>query len=295
MPFNITVIGVGLIGGSFALALKQQGVDVNIVGFSRNEANLKLAKKLKVIDSWSTDAKQAVQNADMVLLCIPMKAMQAVMENIKPFLKQHCIISDAGSVKGSFIKDALAVFKTGLNIVPGHPIAGKQCSGVAEAEASLFESKRVILTPLKDSSQKAIDKVKSLWTACGANVEIMNAQKHDEILASTSHLPHVLAFSLVNALNEIKISSKDSTKKEKLGEAIFKYAAGGFRDFSRIAASDPVMWKDICMTNKDALVEAIEVFQKECEKMKQAIKQSDEEALLQRFKKSQEIRNRFKH
>lgn len=295
MSLNITIVGVGLIGGSFALALKNQGVDANIIGFSRNKANLKLAKELNVIDDWTTDVQKASQNADLVLLCIPMKAMKPVMVSMKAFLPNNCIISDAGSVKGCFVDDALAVFGAPDNIVPGHPIAGKECSGVAEAEADLFANKRVILTPLNGTNKQAVKKVAALWAACGANVEQMDVAKHDQILASTSHLPHVLAFSLVNALNEMQITSNNGQDIEKLGESIFKYAAGGFRDFSRIAASDPVMWKDICITNKNAVIAALDVFQKECEQMKTAINNADEQALLERFKQSQLIRNRFNH
>ena len=291
MPFNITIIGVGLIGGSFALGLKKQGVDARITGCSRNEKNLITAKNLNVIDDWTIDIAKAVTDADMVMLCVPMKAMKNIMSAIQPHIKSDCIITDAGSVKGCFVSDALDIFGAGNYIVPGHPIAGKETSGVESAEANLYQNKRVILTPLDDTDAQATAKVKVFWEVCGANVEMMGVEKHDQILASTSHLPHVLAFSLVNALNNMEITS--SSKPEKLGESIFKYAAGGFRDFSRIAASDPVMWKDICITNKDAVLCALDVFQQECSNMKQAIENSNEVELLQKFEQSQSIRKRF--
>ena len=295
MSLHITIIGVGLIGGSFALGLKQQGFDAVITGCSRNEENLKLAQSLSVIDKWTSNLQQAVEKADLVMLCVPMKAMKGIMQQIRPVLPKDCILTDAGSVKGSFVADAKAVFSDLSFLVPGHPIAGKEQSGVTAADANLFQNKRVILTPLAESKPQAVALVKQLWQECGAIVESMAVEKHDQILAATSHLPHVLAFTLVNTLNDMELSWQDSeAQKEKMGELIFKYAAGGFRDFTRIAASDPVMWKDICITNKKAILSALAAFQQECQMMIEAITQSDEEKLQQQFQQSQTIREKFK-
>ncbi|RUA06427.1 MAG: prephenate dehydrogenase/arogenate dehydrogenase family protein [Gammaproteobacteria bacterium] len=257
---KICIIGVGLIGGSFALGLKKAGKVHNIVGYSRNENNLKMAVELGVIDSYSIDIGQALSGVDMVLIATPVNSFQSVLEMIKPHIDENVIISDVGSTKGSVIAMAKTVF--GImpsRFIPAHPIAGKEKSGVEAADATLFKGKRVILTPTKNADTQAIMIVSDLWESMGARVEVLDDKTHDDLLAMTSHLPHMLAFSLMDYL----INSDASA---------LNYAAGGFKDFSRIASSDASMWRDICINNADEIVKHIEGFQRNLSQISDLIK-----------------------
>lgn len=279
---KITVIGVGLIGGSFAKGLKQAGLVEEVVGFGRNVANLEKAVELGVIDSFTDEMAVAVADSDLVFLAVPLGAMQSSMELMKPHLAEQTIITDGGSAKSSVILSAQEVFgQLPENFVPGHPIAGKEKSGVTAADETLYVDHRVILTPTQATSENALKVVQELWQALGANVEVMNAQQHDEIFAATSHLPHLLAFSLVDMLNE----------HEELGD-VFQYTAGGFRDFTRIASSDAEMWRDISVYNSDAIVKWLQNYGVAIAELTKLVESKDADALYQLFDEAKKARDK---
>lgn len=245
---RVAVIGVGLIGGSFALALKQQGLAGHVTGCGRNADHLARGVALGVIDDYSTSVQAAVRGADLVLLAMPVGASQAVFEAMVGQLAPETIITDAGSTKASVIRAAQAAFgAVPPRFVPGHPVAGTEQSGVEAAFATLFKGRRVILTPLEQTDTQAVSAVRALWQSVGAGVVEMDADHHDEVLAATSHLPHLLAYSLVDTL------ARMAERRE-----VFEYAAGGFADFSRIASSSPDMWVDIAEGNRDALLSVLD-------------------------------------
>ena len=280
---RLCVIGVGLIGGSLARALKKAGAVSEVVGAGRDVAHLEKAKELGVIDHLETDISHAVKGCDMVVLAVPLGAMQSVFEQIAPVMTDDMIITDVGSAKGSVVKAAQLAFNTTPEtLVPGHPIAGTEKSGVEASFAELYQNRRIILTPLETSSSDAVSKVRSMWQACGAEVVETSIEHHDEVLAATSHLPHMLAYSLVDTL------AKMDEKKE-----IFDFAAGGFRDFTRIASSDPDMWHDICISNKDALVKMIKKFSDDLQLLSNAIENNDSEYLKETFERAKKARDEF--
>ena len=276
---KICIIGVGLIGGSFAAGLKKSNQVKTIVGFGRDEKNLAKAKALKVVDEYTLDISEALEDADLVLIATPVNSFKVILEMIKPHITEHMIISDVGSTKGSIIQIAKQVFgHMPENFIPAHPIAGKEKSGVEAADADLFNHKRVIITPEKNASTQSVVAVSDLWQSIGATIEIMNETKHDDLLAMTSHLPHMLAFSLMDYL----ISSNPQA---------CKYAAGGFKDFSRIASSDAVMWRDICLNNPDQIIKHIEGYQQSLDKIANLIKTQQPEALEQVFVEAKSARD----
>lgn len=278
---KIVIVGVGLIGGSFAKGLKQAGLVNEMVGFGQNTDNLQKGIELGVIDSFTTDIAEAVADADLVFLAVPLGAMHSVLQQMKPYLSSDTIVTDGGSAKGEVIRSAEAVFgKLPVNFVPGHPIAGKEKSGVTAADAELYVDHRVILTPTEITSVQALDTVKELWSALGANIEIMQAQQHDEIFAATSHLPHLLAFSLVDMLNEHK----------ELGD-VFQYTAGGFRDFTRIASSDATMWRDISLQNSEAIAKWLKEYVANISHLTELVESRDSEALFKIFTDAKKARD----
>ncbi len=279
---KITIIGVGLIGGSFAKGLKKAGVVEEVVGFGRNQSNLDKAVELGVIDRYTDDMADAVADSDLVFLAVPLGAMQGSMELMKPHLSEKTIITDGGSSKSSVILSAQNVFgKLPENFVPGHPIAGKEQSGVVAADDKLYVDHRVILTPTKSTNQSALNTVVEVWKALGANVEQMSPQQHDEIFAATSHLPHILAFGLVELLNE----------HPELGD-VFQYTAGGFRDFTRIASSDVEMWRDIAIYNSDAIAKWLKNYATAIQDLTQIVEAKDGDALYQKFTEAKQARDR---
>jgi len=283
MNKKLCVIGVGLIGGSLAIALRRAGFCEEIIGAGRNVDRLQVAKNLGVVDSFNTDLVEAVADADMVFVSVPMGAMAAVFKQIDGHLKPGAVITDGGSAKVSVMKDAKEYLKRSYSqFVAGHPIAGTEQSGVEAAFGELYQNRRVIITPTYDTNKRAAEKVTAMWQAAGAQVESMSANHHDDILAGTSHLPHLLAYGLVNCLFE----SSDS-------ENYFKFAAGGFRDFTRIASSDPVMWRDICLSNKSALLESLSQYQSELDRLKEAITKDDAGQLLSYFQSAKKSRDKF--
>ncbi len=280
---KLVIFGVGLIGGSLALALRDAHFCKTVVGCSRNAAHLQKAVDLGVIDSFTLDPAEAVRDADMVLLAVPMGAMGHLLQQIKPALPADAILTDAGSTKGSVVAEVEQVFGANFSrFVPGHPIAGREKSGVEAAIPDLYHDRRVILTPLPHTDHDAIAKVEAMWRVTGARLEKMPVDLHDQVLAATSHLPHVLAFAMVDTLLNMP-----------LREDILRYAAGGFRDFTRIASSDPVMWRDICLTNKAAILDVIAAFQHNLGEFAAMIDAQDGEALRQRMEKAKQARDNY--
>ena len=276
---KICIIGVGLIGGSFAAGLKQSNQVQTIVGFGRHEDSLIKAKSLGIIDEYSLDIATALQNVDMVLIATPVDSFGAVLGLIKPHVTDAVIISDVGSTKGSVIDIAKQVFgKVPTRFIPAHPIAGKEKSGVEASDGALFDNKRVILTPEDNADTQAIEAVSGLWQTLGARVETMTHQKHDDLLAMTSHLPHMLAFGLMNYLVTNNPDACD-------------YAAGGFKDFSRIASSDAVMWRDICLNNSTDIVKHIKGYQQALDKLSNLIENNQSEALEKLFVEAKSARD----
>ena len=258
---RLAVIGVGLIGGSLARALRASESVGEVVGCGRSRANLELAQELGVIDRIGLTPEETVRNADMVFIAVPLGAIAAVFERIRGQLQEQAVITDGGSVKGSVVADAQRVFGTvPARLVPGHPIAGTERSGVASSFPELYQGRRVILTPLPETDSEACERVRAMWEAVGAEVTEMSVAHHDEVLAATSHLPHMLAFGLVDALARMRSNDE-----------IFRYAAGGFKDFTRIASSSPEMWRDICIANADALSRMLARFGDEMRELSETI------------------------
>ncbi len=278
---KVAVVGVGLIGGSFALALKQARACSHVVGVGRSAANLKVALERGVIDSIATDAAAAVRDADLVLLATPVAQLQSIFLSIARNLQPSCLVTDGGSTK----RDVIVAARRGLKkkigqFVPAHPIAGAEKSGAAAAKADLFRDRRVVLTPLRENNQKSVQAIESAWSACGARVSRMDAREHDQVLAAVSHLPHLLAFALVHDI-----------ARRKNAKQLFGFAAGGFRDFTRIASSHPEMWRDICMANRDQLVKEVVGFSKKIQKIKKLLDKQDAPALEKLFAEARAARN----
>lgn len=280
---RLCIIGTGLIGGSLARALREAGACQEVVGAGRNTGNLQTAVDLGVIDRYYTDLAQAVSGADMVVVCVPLGAMEDVFRAIKDQLAEQVVLTDTGSAKGSVIEAVQRAFGHVPDFfVPGHPIAGTEQSGVEASFPGLYKDRRVILTPLPETSTNATDRVRDMWEAAGARVTEMDPLHHDAILAATSHLPHVLAYTLVDSLSKLDDSDE-----------LFEYAAGGFRDFTRIASSDPVMWRDICLANGDAIQLMIEHFIRDLQGLSQAVKHHDGQQLLEIFTSAKAARDRY--
>lgn len=282
---KVLIFGVGLIGGSLALALKKAGVASHIVGIGRNQDSLKTALSLGVIDEAQTDIEQAMHGADIVVIATPVAQTPEILAAIAPHLKADTIITDAGSTKSDI---AGYVANAGQNLtaalmsqfVGGHPIAGAEKSGVSAAKADLFLGKNVVLTPNEQTSKQAVSKVRALWEAAGANVSEMSAETHDQIFAAVSHLPHLLAFALV-----------DDLANRKNSQQLFDFAASGFRDFTRIAGSSPEMWRDISLANREALLSELEAYQSELKLLQKLLENKDGDGLEALFERASNARN----
>jgi len=278
---RLAIIGLGMIGSSLALALKQAGVVGHVVGCGRSQHNLEKGIELGVIDSYQLSVGDAVAGADTVVVAVPLGAMKMVFEQIGGAITDDMVITDVGSAKASVVKAARASFGARAGqFVPGHPIAGAEKSGVEAGLASLYQNRRVILTPLDSTDPAAVAKIEQMWLSCGAKIDHLAVEHHDRVLAATSHLPHMLAYALVNYLSNLNEHDE-----------IFNYAAGGFMDFTRIASSDPVMWRDVCISNSDALLNFIEGYKDELDQVSAAIRDQDGERLLQLFGKAKSERD----
>lgn len=280
---RLCIVGVGLIGGSLARALRAVDAVEHVIGTSRREQHLAEAEALGVIDSYDTDLLKAVTGADMVVVCVPLGVMTDVFTQMASALADDTIVTDVGSAKLSVIEAARDTLGSAFTrFVPGHPIAGTEKSGVSASFAELYLKRRVILTPVPQTDSMALDKVKQMWRAAGAVVQSMSPEHHDTVLAATSHLPHVLAYTLVDTL--ARMSDRDE---------IFAYAAGGFRDFTRIASSDPVMWRDICQANREALLNMIDRYQADLGQIRSLIEAQDWQGLQDVFINAKAARDRY--
>jgi prephenate dehydrogenase len=278
---KLAIIGVGLIGSSLSLALKEAGAVRQVIGFGRNQQNLARGAELGVLDEFADSIEAAVSDADIIVVAVPLGAMRQVFSELRPAVKKGAIVTDVGSAKGSVIaaaRDELGA--TFSRFVPGHPIAGTEKSGVEAGFPTLYQNRRVIITPVEQTNPEAIAVIDEMWRHCGAMIEYLSVEHHDKVLAATSHLPHMLAYALVHHLSNLNDH-----------EEIFRYASGGFRDFTRIASSDPVMWRDVCISNGDALVSLIEQYQQELDRVKSAISAGDAEELLKLFGRAKSERD----
>jgi len=278
---KLAIIGVGLIGSSLSLALKEAGAVRQVIGFGRNQQNLARGVELGVLDDFTESIEACVRDADVIVVAVPLGAMRQVFTELKSVVKEDAIITDVGSAKGSVVtsaRDELGSVFT--RFVPGHPIAGTEQSGVEAGFATLYQNRRVIITPVEQTDQDAISVIDEMWRHCGAIIEYLGVEHHDKVLAATSHLPHMLAFALVHYLSNLNDH-----------EEIFRYAAGGFRDFTRIASGDPIMWRDVCLANGDAVVDLIEQYQQELDRVKSAINAGDADELLKLFGRAKSERD----
>jgi len=277
---TITIVGVGLIGGSFARVCKNKKLADRIIGFGRDEKNLKRAVELNVIDSYSLNLRDAVSNSDFIILATPVFSIIKIAREMMPYLKKGAIVTDAGSVKGEIVREIDEILSKEIFFVGAHPIAGTEKSGVEASFVELFEGHRCVITPTDKTNSVALEKAKEIWSETGSEVILMDADKHDRYLAAVSHLPHAVAYALVNAVGGLD-------EKEK---GVLSFSAGGFRDFTRIAASHPAMWRDIFLMNKREVVGMINLFQSTLEDIKEAISSSDGKKLEKEFEKARNIK-----
>jgi len=275
---KLAIVGTGLIGGSFALALKQAGAVREVLGVGRNPARLTVARELGLIDR-AVDWAEAGR-ADCILLAMPVGETEAVLKNLAPHLKAGAIVTDAGSTKADVVEAARAALGTRFaDFVPGHPIAGSEQSGPGAARADLYQGKRVVLTPQDKTRADAVATVRALWEAAGAQVETLEAAQHDRIFAAVSHLPHLAAFALV-----------DDLAQRADGDTFFRFAASGFRDFTRIAGSSPEMWRDIALANREAVLAELDAYLASLQVLRSAVSANDAEALLAIFSRARRAR-----
>jgi len=283
---NVVILGLGLIGGSLARALRKSGFAKTFIGYGHREPSLQRGLELGVIDEFTLDLDEAVVRADILVIATPTLVASKMLEQILPRLKglaQAPVITDVASVKGNLRDTAQQIYGSmPPGLILGHPIAGSENSGVDASNEDLFVNHRVILTPVEGNDASAVELVRAMWLSTGAEVVDMDVDEHDAVLAATSHLPHVLAYTLVDALAQSDAS-----------EDIFRFAAGGFRDFTRIASSDPVMWRDISIANKDALLQAIDLFSGNLAKLRSAVEQEDAQGLYESFARAKAARDEF--
>lgn len=278
---KIVVFGVGLIGGSFALALRKANAVGEVVGFGRSAATLEQAKQLGILDRVGDDEGAEVRDADLVLLSTPVGQMADIMARIAPYLGAHTVVTDGGSTKGDVVAAARANMGGRIaQFVPAHPIAGAEKSGAAAAMAELYAGKKVVLTPLPENAEESVARVRHAWALCGAKVSELTAEQHDAIFAAVSHLPHLLSFALVHDL-----AQRDDR------DLLLSFAASGFRDFTRIAASSPEMWRDICLANRKALLCELEKYTAELNLLSQALELCDADRLEAVFSEARKVRS----
>lgn len=284
---TVAILGLGLIGGSLARALREQGFSRRVIAYGHREPSLQRGLALGVIDGYTLDLDEVIDSADILVICTPTLIAADVLAEILPRLQgldRAPVVTDAASVKGSLMAAAIeacdGTFPPGF--VMGHPIAGSERSGVEASRADLYENHRVIITPVKENDENALALVRDMWAATGAEVVDMEVARHDAVLAATSHLPHVLAYALVDALAQSEGS-----------EDIFRCAAGGFRDFTRIASSDPVMWRDIAIANKSALLDAIDLFSDHLGQLRAAVASEDADGMHETFTRAKAARDEF--
>ena len=276
---KITIIGVGLIGGSLARSLKERNLAKVVFGYGRDQARLKSAQKLNVIDQFSTSIEEAIVGAEIIVVATPVGTFQSILGEIEPLITENVIITDVGSTKSDIVNIVHNVLKVKSNcFIPAHPIAGKERSGFEVSDSMLFDGKKVIITPQENNSSESIQVIEEMWKGVGAEVDFMSAESHDNLLGMTSHLPHMLAFSLVNYLvNQNPTASI--------------YAGGGFKDFSRIASGDAIMWRDICLQNKDQIISHLKGYQSTLNDLLEAIGDENSEELEHLFTTAKKTRD----
>lgn len=278
---KVAFIGIGLIGSSIARVMRRDGLAGTIVACARTDETLETVKKLDLADEVTKDAAEAVKDADLVMICTPVSTYGAIAATIAPSLKPGAIVTDVGSVKASAVKAVMPHLPEGVHFVPGHPIAGTENSGPEAGFDTLFEGRWFLITPPPGTDQAAIDKVAELWRRAGSNIDYLEPEHHDQVLAITSHLPHLIAYTIVGTATDLE----DHIKSE-----VVKYSASGFRDFTRIAASDPVMWRDIFIANRDAVLEMLGRLSEDLAGLQRAIRVGDGETLETLFRRTREIR-----
>jgi cyclohexadieny/prephenate dehydrogenase len=278
---TVALIGIGLIGSSISHAMRRRGLARRIVGSARTEATRAAALRLGLVDDVFEHSADAVREADLVILCVPVRACGPVATEIAGNLKSGAILTDVGSVKGSVLADVAPHVPTGVHFIPGHPIAGTEHSGPEAGFAELFDGRWCVLTPPADADSAAVARLKAYWEALGSNVEIMPADHHDMVLAITSHVPHLIAFNIVNTAAHL----------ERVTESeVIKFSAGGFRDFTRIAASDPTMWRDVFLTNRTAMIEMLGRFSEDLLHLQRAMRFGDGETIFRMITEARHIR-----
>ena len=282
--FNkVTIIGVGLIGGSLARVMKAQGIAGEIHGAGRGRSTLELALGLGIIDRIDEGASHGVGDADLVVLASPVGTFETIVREIAPHLKKGATLTDVGSVKGALVRKIEDMLPEGVHYVPAHPIAGKEKHGVSESSEALFRRAKCIITPTGKTGIQALETVKAVWLAAGANVIVMDADLHDKVFAAVSHLPHVAAYAMISTVAGLRSGD----------ENYLDFSGGGFRDFTRIAASSPEMWKDICLMNRDNIIPLIDRYVAALNQLKREIIDGDEKRLEQHFKASSDERKRL--
>jgi cyclohexadieny/prephenate dehydrogenase len=278
---RVTLIGFGLIGGSIARAARAQNLAGEIVATARSAETRARVAELGIVDRVVETSVEAVKDADLVILCIPVGACGPVAQEIAAYLKPGAIVSDVGSVKGAVVRDMAPHLPASAHFVPAHPVAGTEHSGPDSGFAELFINRWCILTPPEGTNSNAVERLRAFWAALGAKVEVMTPDHHDLVLAITSHLPHLIAYTIVGTADELgQVTSSE----------VMKFSAGGFRDFTRIAASDPTMWRDVFLANKDAVLEMLGTFNEDLSKLTRAIRRGDGEALFEHFSRTRAIR-----
>lgn len=278
---RVALIGLGLIGSSLAHAMRRGNIAGHVSGHARSEQTRATVARLGFCHSVHATMEEAVRDADLVMLCLPVGALGPAMEQIAPHLKKGAIVSDVGSVKSAVIRDCGPHVPDGVHFIPGHPIAGTEHSGPEAGFAELFDGRWCILTPLPGADHVAVEKLSAFWRACGSRLEVMEPRHHDLVLAITSHLPHLIAYNIVGTAADLE----EVTQSE-----VIKYSAGGFRDFTRIAASDPVMWRDVFLNNREAVLEMLQRFTEDLTALQRAIRWGDGDALFNLFARTRAIR-----
>ncbi len=278
---QITIIGLGLIGSSLARAAMQQNLGTTVIGFDRSPEVRARSRELKFATSIAEDLAQAVREADLIILCAPVGANAEIAEQMAPHLKTGVIVSDVGSVKASVVAAISPHLPPDVHFIPAHPVAGTEYSGPDAGFATLFNKRWCIVTPLPDSSEAAIAKVAEFWQACGSNVELMSPHHHDQVLAITSHIPHLIAYNIVGTAAHMEAVTQSE---------VIKFSAGGFRDFTRIAASDPTMWRDVFLNNKEAVLEMLGRFTEDLTALQRMIRYGDGDGLFDLFTRTRDIR-----
>jgi cyclohexadieny/prephenate dehydrogenase len=278
---RVALIGLGLIGGSLGHAMKRDGIAGHISGYARSDATRKRALEIGFIDSANETAAAAVKDADLVVICTPVGALADVAGQIEPVLKKGAIVTDVGSVKVAVVRDVGPHIPDGVHFIPGHPIAGTEESGPDAGFAELFDGRWCILTPVPGTEAQALEKLSAFWTACGSNVDVMEPRHHDLVLAIVSHLPHIIAYNIVGTASDLETVTQSE---------VIKYSASGFRDFTRLAASDPTMWRDVCLNNKEPILEMLARFSEDLTALQRAIRWGDGDVLFDLFTRTRAIR-----